>query len=733
MKRLHLSKYVLLALVAALLLTGGAVAQTQCDAANALFKAQLYDAAQTNYTALLQQYPTLPCALNGINESQRALAINFYELGRDYENAGQVDLARSAYIEALKKNQTFTEAQKALEYLPGGNIPYWRDVRSWIGRWGLPVGEIVIFLLGLYILRYRIWPWLWSFCKRPLDIQEFDNKATGLEIGKVMMAMVEESLMRLGQEERFRVNLSAGSTEKFNIPADIKGVSPQIMIISNLIEWILPSNVITVSGYLEKPGNRGAGLTLSMVKSQTGDILGNITIWQKDYDPKVTQSSVKDNDPVPYYSLVEPAAIWALFQLNAPSKIIRGIFCRIYYGIKKLFRKVEDPDKFTPLGTDDWQSYAYLRAGARWRLESQDDKARLMFLNVRNRYENAALFNLGVLYTEAGEYERALEQLERVKKDTNPNTILWYNAEYYLALTYRYKGDLLQAKEEAKLLVNTISKTISGLDKKKKELRKSLEELRPMACIMYANTLVYVGEIKEAESMIKPLDPSRLTYRARYNLACHYSIYGEKAPVNVEKRNAAYKMALQHLEYALERGGGIVEWANKDPALNGVRQDKETQNKFAKLIQKYGDQAAQDSADMPLAGIAIIKEAYAKQLKEQGIVSHCDLILKADTHQAQEALAKKLGISTKLLHRWALLADLMRIEGITPQYVNLLEAADVGSLDALTKESDTCELTNLLNQINNAQSLVKTPPPIETVTVQQWVQDAKKKTKPKVL
>jgi hypothetical protein len=58
------------------------------------------------------------------------------------------------------------------------------------------------------------------------------------------------------------------------------------------------------------------------------------------------------------------------------------------------------------------------------------------------------------------------------------------------------------------------------------------------------------------------------------------------------------------------------------------------------------------------------------------------------------------------------------------EYVNLLEAADIGSLEALKKVSEPCELANLLNQVNQAQSLVKTPPPVETV--RQWVQEAKK-------
>jgi hypothetical protein len=191
----------------------------------------------------------------------------------------------------------------------------------------------------------------------------------------------------------------------------------------------------------------------------------------------------------------------------------------------------------------------------------------------------------------------------------------------------------------------------------------------------------------------------------------------------------AYEKALLYLKYALEQGDPSAQWAKKDPSLRGVREDEKTKVEFDEIIHKYGGaQNLIDVDSLPLAGIAIIGDAYAKQLKENEIVSYCDLILKADTPQAQEALAKKLAISTQLLHRWALLADMMRIVGNT-QYVNLLEAADVNSLDALKKVSGICELTNLLNQINNAQSLVKTLPPMQTV--QQWVQNAKK-TEPKV-
>ena len=100
----------------------------------------------------------------------------------------------------------------------------------------------------------------------------------------------------------------------------------------------------------------------------------------------------------------------------------------------------------------------------------------------------------------------------------------------------------------------------------------------------------------------------------------------------------------------------------------------------------------------------------------------------ANNHQARVELAEKLDITTQLLLRWALLADLMRIVK-KPQYVNLLEEADVDSLEALRKVPDPCVMSNLLNQKNKTISFVSQTPSSETV--QQWIQEARK-TEPKV-
>ncbi len=617
----------LIALISALLLTGGAVAQ-ECDVPNALLKAQLYDDALTNYTDLLNQNPNSSCAQKGIQDAQRFLTIKSYEIGQAYENASQFNEARIAYIETLKTYPNYIPAQEALEkvsddkfaavqtlanlgyyteatarlkkvvednpgakvpkdleYLPGRSIFLWGYIRNWIEIWGQPLAEIVIFLLGLYVLRYRIGPWMLGLFKLKWDIKEF-NTASDLDIGKGMMAMVEGSFMQIGKESGHEhLHLVSEEYQDLNkIPADIKAGSPHIMWASNLIEWIFPSKVIMISGYLEKPGIDGVGLTLSTVNSLTGEILGNITLWQKDYDTEIkpAESTAGDkNLASSYYYLVEPAAIWVFFQLNEQ-------------------RKAAKEEKFALLGTDDWKSYAHFQAGVRWQLEGKKDKARQQYVMAQNQDMNnyGALINLGYLDIEDKNYNRAIERLskgiEMAEKSKNyPRERAWFVAMYQLAAAYHYKGHLLRKKpvcaheciEKAKEHCQNLLKAINK--------EKFLESIEPNAIIMHASILIdlaYQGEtdqnkIEEAKSKIKNIETvyTKLAPRVRYNLACYYSIVGDKTSDPKD-----YKKALENLEYAIEGGGEIIQWAKIDPSLEGVR---EVNNKdFANLIKKYSPQ-----------------------------------------------------------------------------------------------------------------------------------------------
>lgn len=897
MKRWCLSGYVFLAVVAALLLSVAVGAQDTCEGANASRDVGLYEDALNAYAELLKNDTYRDCALAGIRELQDAQAKKHYELGQAYEDAKQYDLAYAEYKKALEINQTlacaqsginesrqkkaeesyrlgiayekakeyksardayinalgidptfnksyealnqvsnrlFTEVRtlagmglyaeagerlkkvveenpgidvpKNLTYLFGDKIFFWR-----LPWWIRPLGELVLALLIVFLVVRRIY----NLRKPRLDIEDFDKGATNLDIGKGLAAMVEVSFKQIGESGAHgsRPSLIDGPIEKFEIPADVKSVHPYIKIMTQLFEWVFRPDVYTLSGYLQKPGgDLGAGLTLLLVRKNKGEIIANETIWQKDFDPAITPQEEKD--PAPYYRLAEPAAIWTIFHDELP------------------FKK-----KLTLLGTRDWLSFAYFRAGVRWAREDRKDKAQKLYLEALNQDTDnrGAWFNLGALDTEAEEYERAIKRLQMARekylfcwskiprnvsmgdipgddsrklrrflvddrgilwaenaeiiRSRNDKTIsirengysaeikldrmeekavlkirdgrspdlkvemengepniyahflkepVWYKATYQLAVTYHYCSMQKQAEDEAENLVATIQEAIKILQKKEdKALKDFLESFKPMAAIMYAGILVGTNreggpklqvniidsdstklsyEIITSEGgngdRIDP-DTTKLTYRSHYNLACYYS------------ETSNNKKALEHLEYALERGGNIVQWAKNDPSLKRLREDKK--GDFDKLIKKYSAPITPSADLLPLAGLRLIGATYAKQLKEQGIVSYDDLIRKAKDCEARKALAEKLCINDKFLQRWALLADMMRIVGIDTQYANLLEAAGVRSLDDL-KVSDSHELTKLLHQVNSAQSLVKQLPPEETV--QQWVRDAQETTKP---
>jgi len=870
-------------------LTVGAGAQVTCEGANASRDAGLYEDALKAYAELLKNDTYSDCALAGIRELQADQAKNHYELGQAYEEAQQYDLAREEYKKALEINSSYKDAQTALsnvsdlftavrtltkmglyteareslkkvvEENPGIDVPedlkYLRgeEIFFWILPWGIrPLVELLVVVIGVLVV--------WLICRRiasrkpRLDIEDFDKGATNLDIGKGLAAMVEVSFKQIGEfgAHGSRPSLIEGPIEKLEIPAYVKSVHPYIKILSALFEWVFRPDVYTLSGYLQKPGgDLGAGLTLSLVRKKTGEIMANETIWQKDFDPAITQSEA--NDPAPYYRLAESAAIWTIFNEVLP------------------FKK-----NLTLLGTRDWLSFAYFRAGVRWAREEQDDKARKLYVEALNQDTNnrGARFNLGALDTEAGEYKRAIERIQMARGkylfswskiprkvswgdipgedsrrlqrflvddlgilwaenaeiirsngktisirengysaelkldekggkatlnmggDITPNLKVekekgelniyahflkepvWYKATYQLTAIYHYQGmtkqdeaeklrkqaedeknnlscsmqkatkayrkegeaknSRKQAEYEAKNLIATIQEAIKILQKKEdKALKDFLESFKPMAAIMYAGILVgtnrkggpklQVNIIDSDSTKLSykiitseggngdgtDLETAKLTYRSHYNLACYYTAADDK------------KKALEHLKYALERGGEIVQWAQNDPSLKRLREDKEC--KFDELINEVSAPVTPSADLLPLAGLRLIGASYAKQLKEQGIVSHDDLILKAKDCEAREELAKNLCINDEFLQRWALLADMMRIVSIDTQYANLLEAAGVRSLNDL-KARDSQKLTKLLHQVNSAQSLVKQLPPEEKV--QQWVRDAQETTKP---
>ena len=72
-----------------------------------------------------------------------------------------------------------------------------------------------------------------------------------------------------------------------------------------------------------------------------------------------------------------------------------------------------------------------------------------------------------------------------------------------------------------------------------------------------------------------------------------------------------------------------------------------------------------------------IGEVYAPKLQAEGIETVEQLLDRCAAPAGRKELAEKTGIAEKLILKWTNHADLFRINGIGPQFAELLEAAGV--------------------------------------------------------
>ncbi len=111
----------------------------------------------------------------------------------------------------------------------------------------------------------------------------------------------------------------------------------------------------------------------------------------------------------------------------------------------------------------------------------------------------------------------------------------------------------------------------------------------------------------------------------------------------------------------------------------------------------------------------------ARKLSEAEIRSTDDFLFRCGSKPARLDVSRKTGIAEKNLRRWANMADLMRINGIGPQYSELLDAAGVDSIHALRKRHAEL-LAERLKKANRKARLVRATPPVSLIV--RWIQEA---------
>lgn len=104
-----------------------------------------------------------------------------------------------------------------------------------------------------------------------------------------------------------------------------------------------------------------------------------------------------------------------------------------------------------------------------------------------------------------------------------------------------------------------------------------------------------------------------------------------------------------------------------------------------------------------------IGSVYGEKLRAAGIITPEGLLEKCATKSGRTALAKDTGINEKLILKWTNHADLFRINGVGPQFSELLEAAGVDTV----KEFRNRKAENLyakIQEVNEAKKLVRRLP-----------------------
>ena len=123
-----------------------------------------------------------------------------------------------------------------------------------------------------------------------------------------------------------------------------------------------------------------------------------------------------------------------------------------------------------------------------------------------------------------------------------------------------------------------------------------------------------------------------------------------------------------------------------------------------------------------LSEIEGIGKTYSAKLEEVGIGSLEDLLKVCCEIKGRKEIAKKSGISEKLVLNWVNRADLSRIKGVSTQYADLLECAGVDTVPELAQRNPE-NLHTKMSEINVEKNLVRKVP--TESQVQDWVAQAK--------
>lgn len=126
--------------------------------------------------------------------------------------------------------------------------------------------------------------------------------------------------------------------------------------------------------------------------------------------------------------------------------------------------------------------------------------------------------------------------------------------------------------------------------------------------------------------------------------------------------------------------------------------------------------------DYKIIDIEGVGEVYAAKLQEAGVNTVSELLEKGKTPKGRDELAEKTGISGKLILKWVNHADLFRINGVGPQFAELLEASGVDTVKEF-RHRVAENLEKKMVEVNEAKNLTRRVPSV--AELQKMIDQAK--------
>ena len=126
--------------------------------------------------------------------------------------------------------------------------------------------------------------------------------------------------------------------------------------------------------------------------------------------------------------------------------------------------------------------------------------------------------------------------------------------------------------------------------------------------------------------------------------------------------------------------------------------------------------------DYKIIDIEGVGDVYAEKLMAAGINKVSELLEKCAAPKGRKELAEATGISEKFILKWTNHADLFRINGVGPQFAELLEAAGVDTVKEF-RHRVAENLQPKLVEVNDQKNICNRVPAV--IEVQKMIDQAK--------